>query len=192
MTKRKKKPTRGSADVSHFAPIVGDGAMAGPDRDGRLVPVLVVDSSEHPEVDAVIAAHTHLSPGDVTSNWAVLEDGSGDVVLILKFIRPIEVEILLRFKIKTQAILVDGILASNAVYLQAGRPGDRLSHDIDKPRVIIEVPDGDFNEKWEAIFLHEMTTVFSNEARITRRKAQPMARQSIEMIREVSRFRMPQ
>jgi hypothetical protein len=192
MTKRKRKPVRGRADASHFVPIVGDGAMAGPDRDGRLVPVLIVDSSEHAEVDAVVNAHAHLSPGDVMSNWAVLEDGSGDVVLILNFIRPIEVEILLRFRIRAQAILVDGILASNAVYLQAGMPGDRFSRDIGKPRIIIEVPDGDFNDKWETIFLHEMTTVFSSEARITRRKAQPMARQSIEMIREVSRFRMPQ
>jgi hypothetical protein len=45
VTKSRKTTVAGSLVV----PIVGDGAIAGPIADGRLLPVLILDTSARPE-----------------------------------------------------------------------------------------------------------------------------------------------
>ncbi len=58
------KPRKAQVAQSLIVPIVGDAAMAGPVADGRLIPVLIVDTSKRPEVAELIRVHAHLPPGD--------------------------------------------------------------------------------------------------------------------------------
>jgi hypothetical protein len=190
--KAKRKIFNRTLNRSYVVPIVGDAAIAGPVIDGRMTPLLILDSLGHPEVDAIINAHSHLSPGDVTSNWASIKGRPDDLVLILSFVRPIEAEIAICFSIEKQAMLVDAVLQSGAVYLQAGKEGDRLIHDPVRPKVLVEVPAGDFNEKWEAIFTRQMTTMISREQRIESKEAMQIARILLNEIRKMTKFRMPQ
>lgn len=190
--KAKKKMFNRTLNISHVVPIVGDAAIAGPVIDGRMTPLLILDSLGHPEVNAIINAHSHLSPGDVTSNWASIEGRPDDVVLILTFVRPVEAEVAICFSIEKQAILVDAVLQSSAVYLQAGRDGDRLVHDPARPKVLVEVPAGDFNEKWEGIFIRQITTMIVREHNVEKTEAMRLARTLLGEIRKTTKFRMPQ
>src|SRR6266536_2359847 len=93
--------------IKDFVPIVADGAMAGPIAEG-------------------IRVHAYLPPGDVASSWGGIKGHPDDVFLVLDFERPIEARGVLRFSIANQGILVEAALTAKAMYLQAGKPGDRL------------------------------------------------------------------
>lgn len=194
MKKKQQKQKRifhRALSTANLVPIVGDAAIAGPVDDGRMIPLLILDSSEHPEIDAIINAHSHLSPGDVTSNWASIDGHPDRVMLILSFIRPVETEILISFSIEQQAILIEGILESSAVYLQAGRSGDRLIDDPDRPKVLVEIPKNDFNEKWDTVYMRQMTTFFRRKE-FSKDEANMVARALLDELRKLTRFRMPQ
>lgn len=118
--------TGAKIDRSLVVSIVGNGALAGPVADGRLIPVLILDTSRQPRVAELIRVRKHLKPGEATAQWVTSRDNEDHVGLLLNFTHPIEVEMLLLFSIEHEGILVDTMLASGAIYLQSGRPGDRL------------------------------------------------------------------
>ena len=157
-------------------PIVGDAAIAGPIADGRLIPVLILDTAARPEVAELIRMHEHLPPGDVLSQWAHSRDDSDVVALQLRFLRPVETALALRFGMEAQAILVETMLDGGAVYLQAGVAGDRLMNTLDAPRVLVELPDTGFRPVWDEILLTRITVVMSRRLGISRKKARPLAK----------------
>lgn len=185
--RRKKEPLR----ISDLVPIVADGAIAGPTVQGANVPLVILDTTNRPDVAEAIRVHAYLAPGDVAFRWAGINGRPDDVFLVLDFQRPIETRAALCFSIEKQGILVEAALTARAIYLQAGEPGDRLGHDIDRPKMLVELPDTGFRSKWDQLFLDRMTTVFSTELGVSRRKAEPKARRFIQQLRLVTTFRMP-
>jgi hypothetical protein len=185
------KPRKTKIPLSLIVPIVGDGAMAAPAvADGRLLPVVIVDSSARREVSEVIRVHAHLQPGDVFSQWASSRDNDDHVLLNLKFVQPMEVELALLFSIERQAILVETILRGGAVYLQAGTAGDRVSTTMDAPRVLVEIPETGFRPRWDELFLSRMMVVMSRQLRISRRRARPVTEAFISQIRQLAGLRI--
>lgn len=181
-----------SASVSDIVTVAGDAAIAGPIVDGRLTPLLILDTSSRPDIDELIRVHQHVSPGDVNVNWGTLDGDPDSVVLDLKFIRPMESRIIIRFSIERQAILIDNALMAGAVYLQAGTPGDRLIHDPDRPKILAELPANEFADKWDSLFLSRMTSYFSKRNKVSRKVAYPIAERMLVELREITGFRMPQ
>jgi len=60
------------------------------------------------------------------------------------FQRPSELIVVIDFDIVKQGILVDQILTSKGLYIQAGRDGDRFKTKPDAKKIIIEIPDTGF------------------------------------------------
>lgn len=176
---------------SALLPIVGDAAIAGPVVEGALVPLLIVDTGNHPIIDEVVRVHGLLPGGDVRSNWGYVAGDPDKILLTLAFDRPVEAEAAVEFSIEHQGILVEAALTSRAVYLQPGRPGDRYKHDPDKPKILIELPRSRFHETWHDRFLSRMTDVIAREANITRRKAKPSAREMLQDLEKLTGFRLP-
>jgi hypothetical protein len=71
----KLKPRRGCITVhkeeeKRPVRIVADGAIAaGPIGDGRLIPLLILDTTERSDLEEFIRVHQFLSPGDVNFQW---------------------------------------------------------------------------------------------------------------------------
>jgi hypothetical protein len=172
-------------------PIVADGAIAGHGfADGRLLPLLILDTSTRRDVAELLRVHEFLPVGDQRFQWARSRDTDDDVALYLRFIQPMDVELLLRFSVERQAILVEGILSGGGVWLQAGKPGDRLATTMDANRVAIELPDTGFRPEWERFLLKRMTRVMSRRLGVSHRSARPAARKVITDMQAVARFRM--
>jgi hypothetical protein len=176
---------------SDIVPVAGDAGLAGPTPEGLMVPLLILDTTDRPDIDEVIRVHSHISPGDVELRWASIAGHPDDIALVLDFIRPVATRVAIRFSIEKQAILVDMALRARALFLQAGRPGDRLIHDIDRPKIIVELEGGEFGREWEAIFLRQMTNYFSRKGKLSKKKAYPLARLLLDRLREQTSFRMP-
>jgi len=172
-------------------PIVSDGAIATRGYgDGRLLPVLILDTSSRPDIDALILAHRDLGPGDATSVWGRPSRFNSDTLrLMLRFTNPSECIILLDFDPVRHGGIVDQIVQTEGMYLLAGRPGDRLRSMIDHPKVSIEIPTKEFRPVWEQMFRNAMFKDF-RKAGMRRAEARRATDSVIRGWREVGSKRM--
>lgn len=143
-------------------PIVSDAVMLSVGvAEGRAIPVLLLDTSARPDIDDVVRAHEHFGPGDAKTSWA--SAGLFDrrhLRLIVEFERPQRCVIILQFDISAQGGVVDQIVQSELMYLQPGRPGDRLKDTMDNARVTLEVPSEQFRPQWDAMWRREAARFF--------------------------------
>jgi len=89
-------------------------------------------------------------------------------------------------------MLVEAALTSRAIYLQAGKPGDRVKHDPGRPKLLVELNATGFQSKWDDLYLQRMVTVFAERLGKPRREARPYAEDYIRRLRMITEFRMPQ
>jgi hypothetical protein len=173
-------------------PIAGDAAIAQHGMgEGRMIPLLILDTTKRDDIDELIRIHEHLPPGDVNSQWGRIEHRRDRAIsLILQFLRPSRATIIIEFDILRQGILVDQMLLSQGVFLQAGRPGDRFVNTLDAPRILVNVPKGEFTEIWDEMF-QKRITVEMRERGLKRAEAKRASRQYIEELRKVSMLRIP-
>ena len=137
-------------------PIVSDAIMATVlVGEGRMIPVLILDTTSRPDIYTMILAHGELGSGDATSLWSSQRFwfGAQSVRLVLRVTRPSECVIIVEFDIEQQGVLVGQILHAQGVYIQSGRPGDRLATTLNRPRILVEVPlNREFQQRWEQLF----------------------------------------
>lgn len=179
-----------SAEEAQVVQIVGDAAIAtGGIGHGRLIPLIIIDTRNRPDLAEVIEAQVHLPPGDVVVQWCILPKRHDHIALLLKFQRPTERSAIIEFNIAKQGILVEHILQSNGLYMQAGKVGDRLKHDLNRPKMLIEVPDTGIRAVWDKLYFDAVVKRARSEG-LNRREAKDVARAAIGQIRELAKFRM--
>ena len=184
-------PLTGSGSIKPVS-IVADGAIATTALgDGRLIPILILDTAERPDIEDLVRALDRLPPGDVKSHWARRKRTKGKICLVLRFERPSEVLVILEFDVFEQGILVESILTAKTVFLQPGRKGDRLSTTLDHPRIWVEVPELGFREEWDKLWLIAIATKLKSLG-LKRRDAKKGASTVISEMREVAGIRMRQ
>ena len=117
--------------------------------DGRMAPLIIVDTQNRPDIDALVEAHKHFRSGDsksmigFPSRWR-----HKTLCLAIDFIGPQGCGIYLEFDIVSQGVIVDQIVHTEMLYIQPGKPGDRLADHFDAPRILIELPFRDFLGIW--------------------------------------------
>ena len=171
-------------------PIVNDAAIAtGRLLSGHLVPVLILDTSDRPDIAELVRVHRYLPPGDVASSWGSRSRAAKTVLLLLEFSRPSELKLLLEFDIAREGILVDFILDARAVYLQSGKAGDRLSRTMDHDRILVEVAAIGFEPKWNELVKRELKRGFRHKG-VTNRQASEAANRTIKEWRRLREIRI--
>ena len=190
----KNKWRREAVSVQHPVeaepvPIVADASIATVAvGDGRMIPLLILDTSKRPDIEDMVKAHHHVgSQGDLTSAWGRPDTffDTGTVRLILTFEKPSHCLILLQFDIKKYGGLVDNIILSQGLYIQPGRLGDRLRTTFDNPRVLAEVPSREFQSEWIKMLRKALRKRFQNEHGMSRVKAKLATEKYIDQWREL-------
>jgi hypothetical protein len=158
-----------------------------------MIPLLILDTSKRPDVEDMVKAH-HLmeAQGDVKAQWGrpdTLFDKS-IVSLILTFEKPSYCLIILRFDIRKYGGLVDQIIRSQGLYIQPGRPGDRLSTTFNNPRVLAEVPSREFQSEWDRMLRKAMRKRFQSEHGMSRSEARLATDRFITEWRDLSSKRI--
>jgi hypothetical protein len=158
---------------------------------GRVLPVLLLDTSNRADIAELIRIHGSFEPGDVTVQWGHIDGhDKGTVALFLRFIRPMELFVALEFDIVKQGILVELALAAHGLYLtQANDPDDRLMKDINRPKIIVEIPDTGYRDLWYRKFHQHVAAHYRNLGlgRVHSRRA---ARSVIEELRKFGGMRL--
>jgi len=136
---------------SEPVPIVSDAAVTTQGiADGRIIPVLILDTSLRPDIEDMIKAHKHVGDGDAKSAWSIPSRFNTDKIsLILTMARPSHCVILIEFNIVRQGGVVDQIIQAQGVYIQPGKKGDRLRTTMDHDRILVEVPSKHFRAEWD-------------------------------------------
>jgi hypothetical protein len=171
--------------------IIADGAIGSRGIfGGRLIPVVIVDTSGRPDVEELVRIHyATASPGDSVVQWGQIENREETVVLWLKFIRPAEVSLAIEFRVIGQGILVDQALNGKGIYIQPGREGDRLKYDPNRPKIFIEIGDTGYKDIWETTFKAQLTKHFRTKG-LGRSESRRAAAEALEQMRAVTSFRM--
>ncbi|MDG9757817.1 hypothetical protein N7365_06865 [Pseudomonas sediminis] len=170
--------------VDDYIPLVSDGAIASPDiGDGRLIPVLILDCSNHPAFLNLVRVHQQTPPGDVISRWGYGRFNKRFVTLNLRFLKPVELEASIRFDLRMQPALADSIVQAKSVYLQPLESGSRVIEGMDKPKIVIEIPPQTKLPNWDAMLLKQIEIKMKKDG-MSRRSVKSAARQHLERIRE--------
>lgn len=141
-------------ESNDIVPIVADGAIAERNNlEGRLVPVLLLDTTNRPDLVEAIRIHEDSVSGDMTLRWGQVPSRPDVVVLRIELTYPTKLYFILAFEIVAQGILIESMLHVGCAYIQSAKPGERLKDNLDSPRLIIEIPDTGFRKKWN--YLHE-------------------------------------
>jgi len=86
--------------------------------------------------------------------------------------------------------IVDQALFGKGLYIQAGREGDRLAKDPDRPKVLIEiVVNPAFEKAWDAMY-HKHTAKVLRTKGLSRSKARRAAQEAIKGMRSYGSLRM--
>jgi hypothetical protein len=192
--KAKKTEIRfGDAREMRPVRIVADAVVSTRGRHGgRLLPLLLIDATDRPDIAELIRVHESLGPGDVKVQWGKIEakGHQGTVALFLTFIRPLEVFVVLEFNIAKQGFLIDQTLVGNGIYLaEAQGEDDRLKKNPDRPKVLVEVPDTGFGNTWNDIFHKHLERYYRSNG-LNRSQSRQAARSVIEEWRKLGRFKM--
>jgi hypothetical protein len=170
--------------------IVADAAIAaGGIHEGRLIPLVILDTTDRPDLEELIRVHQYISPGDARTQWGVIKGSTHKIALLLSFDRPIELAATLEFDVLKQGVLVDQILATNVIYLQAGREGDRFVKNPTAPKIFLEVPDTGFRDLWDDMFYRHIMKQM-RKGGLSRPQAKQAAREYIRQFRDFARSRM--
>lgn len=157
--------------------------------EGRLVPLLILDGEQRPDIAEMIRIHEELSSGDFAAQWGRLPNRDGTISLILKFIRPAELNVILEFDIEKQGGIVDMIIRARALYLQAGKEGDRLMSTMQQPRILVEIGDLEFDKEWDKMLRKHIAKRLRKEG-LGRTEAKRAVESFLQEWRRMSGFRV--
>jgi hypothetical protein len=177
----------------HPVRIVADAAISTRGQHGgRLLPLLILDTKDRPDIVELIRLHEAFGAGDVKVQWGKVEAVGHEetVALFLTFIRPAELFMILEFDIAGQGFLVEQILIGQGVYLaNAERANDRLGKNLDRPRILVEVGDTGFKDAWDDKFYKHVAKDFRSRG-LSRAQSRQAARSVIDEWRKFSGLKM--
>lgn len=172
-------------------PVVADAAVAvGAVGEGRLIPLVIVDTTTRSDFEELVRIHQYTPPGDVESQWLSINGIVEHLALRLAFKRPSQITVLLNFPISEKAFLVDQILTAKALYIQPGRVGDRLITTQNAPKILAEIPSTGFREAWDEMYYRHVTKEMRKRG-LNRQQAKAAASNFIREAREFGEMRFP-
>jgi hypothetical protein len=123
--------------------------------DGKLVPVLAIDTSDRPDIEALFDAYVPETVGDVAIQWGQ-RDGApkGTVTLFIQFTTPITQLLILDFEIVRQGVVVDQILRTAELYLEGVTKNAPQAARWSRVRVVVS--DTRFGPIWEELLIEAL------------------------------------
>ncbi|MDU7251950.1 MAG: hypothetical protein E6274_06410 [Clostridium sp.] len=126
---------------------------------GKNIPLIILDTTNYQDIEQAILFHASVEHGRVSTIWGKSVNNNV-VTLSITLINPVPVEFVVAFDVQKQGGLIDLIINSQLLYIQPGKPKDRLYNTMNAQRLIIEVPSTHFVNQWEKQFTKVMTKYF--------------------------------
>ena len=129
--------------------IVHEGAAATSGlAEGGLIPTLILDLGDRPDVTELIRLHHHYKSGHALFTWGKYGEVGNHVSLYVEFTRPAKVTFVINFTLQKYDVVVEQILNSGGLFIVSGQRGDRMSSAMDNPKLLLDIPDTGFRPYW--------------------------------------------
>lgn len=171
--------------------IISSGSISVSDvGESRFIPIIMLDENLAKEVTEIIDFHSETNSGDIETIWTspistVLTKKR--YTLKLKFTKPQNLTFGISFDIDKHAKLIDGILFSQALYLQTGNIFDKL-YNNNKNSILVEVPNTGFLKTWNNI-IFDYTKKQLRKKGIPKKELNSKTKEFIKSNREIWTFR---
>jgi len=100
-----------------------------------------------------------------------------------------EITAVFQFDLNKYDGFVDQIISVHTVYLQAGKPGDRLKYNLNAPKIFVEIPDTGLGPYWDDLFYRNAYRRMRADG-LGRQQAKRAARQYVEEWRKFGSHRV--
>lgn len=148
--------------------------------------MLILDCENHKQLSNLISLHKELSyPGDAISRWSINRLKAQYVFLSLKFMKPMEYEVTIKFDLQKQCILADGIIQSQGVYIQSSESGVYMRESLDEPKILIEVPTEGVLPNWDNIIIKQIIKRIKKDKLTKEKNIKLAAHEILQRTREV-------
>lgn len=128
----------------------------------KNIPLIILDTTNHQDIEQAISFHDGIETGRVNTIWGKSIDNK-IVTLKIDLIKPVPKEFVVAFDIQKQGGLIDLIINSQLLYIQPGKPKDRLSNTMKAQRLMIEVPSTHFEGEWKKLYCEVMFKYFRKQ-----------------------------
>lgn len=157
--------------------------------EGRIIPSVIIERSLAKDIDNLCKAHIDSEPGDVVTTWTqpITLFRPKELILKVKFTKPIAATFGIIFNISKHFSLIDAIVYSQALRIESGNLGDKVSH-LGNPDILLEVQRTNFQDAWEKI-LHATIKERYKKKGVTKNKVGQLAQEHIKSMREVFNIR---
>lgn len=119
--------------------------------ESRFIPFVTLHKSSF-EVAELIDIHYDTPPGDIETTWTrpISLFKPKNLILKMSFTNPQHLTFGIKFDINKHNDIIDGLLISQALYLDTGEFGDKFMIAKNK-KIIIEVPRMSFQNTWNKL-----------------------------------------
>lgn len=171
-------------------PAVGFGIISSTGiANGRNIPIIIVESDEQKIIDDIIITHETTRYGHCNSQWGSSFDKE-TIILMLDFEDPIKKTIYIYFDFMQFGMAIDQILYSQCLYIMTGEKGTKVSENIEKDKILIEVPNDWFSKDWEGILKKNYVRHLQKEKNITKKAANEIFHQIRSSWKKIESLRM--
>jgi len=161
--------------------------------DGRLIPVVVLNSKNGIELKDFLSAHvSSIDQGDVITQWGYpfSQFFKPKVwILSIQFKKPRTFSFYIEFVLDKNPALIDAIFQSRGLYIRYGFPGEKISKGMDQDMVLIEIPDLKRDEEWNNTLRDILRSRFKKQ-NIDKKKLKDEVEKQIKKMREILHHRI--
>ena len=171
-------------------PFIADGMLSIPGlAEGRFIPSLIIDKEIAKEVYNLCKAHLNSEPGDVLTSWVrpLTFLKPKEFVLKIEFIQPIETTFGVAFNLVKHFPIIDLIVGSQALRIEAGNIGDKISQ-LKNADILLEVQKTNFVDIWERLLLESVKERYKKDG-FEKKKLEQLAKEHIKSMREIINIR---
>lgn len=138
---------------------------------GRNVPVVILHPDEESKIDSLISVHSGIPNGNCKSQWGCTFNRN-TIFLHLEFTNPIAAKIIIPFDTIKNGLTIDQIIYAQCLYLMTGESGTSFSQNLNKERILLEVPSREFANEWKRIFKKKYCSHLKKTLHISRKTAE--------------------
>ena len=114
--------------------------------DGQAIPLLILDTRDYPQVAEALELHSGLRNGKI--DFCLCNTLNNKIIILeVNCISPVEISYNIIFDLDKDYALLEMILMTHLFYIQAGKPGDRLSKNLNLPKMLIELDISEYETK---------------------------------------------
>lgn len=175
-----------SRDTTKIFNVVGDGIVATRAVTGYDLscPAIIINAKEDKGVVDLLEFHKSIELGDVVLLWVRDVFDWDSYYLKMQFKHPMIDVFNIKFSLKRDFMIIDGIMYTRHFFLMVGEKGDKVSQRMNENRILVAVPDLNIDKVWAKMLMKILKQKFKNDG-FNKREASRLIPETLNEFRKI-------